>query len=139
VTRDALRGALLVGFAAASIVMQAACSSGSPPTSDLLPSPAQLSPSPSPLPQVESPAPRARPPASRAVVFSGLRPGTYPVHLHSRCNGSQGFHIIVLGSLRVEARGSGSINVSSSYFSRGLCVIVYSNTSVSAVLTTRPI
>ena len=76
---------------------------------------------------------------TKAVVFYGLRAGTYPVHLHSRCNGSQGFHITVMPSLRVAASGRGSIDVGSSYFARALCLIVYSNTSLSAVLTTRMI
>jgi hypothetical protein len=72
-------------------------------------------------------------------VFYGLRAGTYPVHLHSRCSGSQGFHITVLQSLRANAGGRGSINVQRSYFGRGLCLIVYSSTSLTAVLTTRNI
>jgi len=73
------------------------------------------------------------------VAFSGLRSGTYPAHLHSRCSGSQAFHITILESLRVASGGSGSIGVPPSYFGRGLCLIVYANTSLSTVLTTHPI
>jgi hypothetical protein len=74
-----------------------------------------------------------------AVAFSVLPAGTYPVHLHSRCNGSQGFHITVLQNLPIAAGGSGGIDVPSAYFDRGLCLIVYSSPTLSAVLTTRPI
>jgi len=74
-----------------------------------------------------------------AVAFSGLPAGTYPVHLHSRCNGSQGFHITVLQNLQIAAGGSGAIDVPSSYFGRGLCLIVYASPTLSAVLATRPI
>jgi len=73
------------------------------------------------------------------VKFSGLRGGTYPVHLHSRCNGSQSFHITVIANLRITSNGTGSIYVSISYFGRGRCLIVYTSRSLSAVLTTRPI
>jgi hypothetical protein len=60
-------------------------------------------------------------------------------HLHSQCNGSQSFHILVLQSLRVAMSGSGSIEVPRGYFGRGLCVIVYANSALSTVLTTRAI
>jgi hypothetical protein len=80
-----------------------------------------------------------RPSADRAIAFSGLQTGSYAVHLHSRCNGSQSFHITVLPSLRVASSGTGSIEIPRSYFGRGLCVIVYANASLSKVLTTRAI
>jgi len=35
------------------------------------------------------------------VAFAGLPAGTYPVHLHSACDGAQRFHITVLQSLVV--------------------------------------
>jgi hypothetical protein len=73
------------------------------------------------------------------VAFSGFRAGTYPVHLHSRCNGRQNFHIAVLSSLHETSGGRGAISVPASYFSRGLCLIVYTNQSLHAVLTTRAI
>jgi putative transposon-encoded protein len=79
------------------------------------------------------------PPADLAVSFSRLPSGTYPVHVHSRCNGNQAFHIVVVESLRITSGGSGSIEVPRGYFGRGLCLIVYSNPALSAVLTTRPI
>lgn len=72
------------------------------------------------------------------VAFSGLPNGTYPVHLHSACSGSQQFHITVLGSLAVR-QGAGAIAVPSGYFGRGLCVIVYTTPSLTRVLTTRRI
>lgn len=72
------------------------------------------------------------------VAFSGLPNGTYPVHLHSVCSGSQQFHISVLQSLVVR-QGAGAIAVPSGYFGRGLCVIVYSSPSLGSVLTTRRI
>ena len=120
-----------------------ACSSGvaaasNPPS----PTPVLMSPAPSPSPS-ETPPPATHNlilvPTSIAVFFSGLRSGTYPVHVHSRCNGSRSFHIVVVQSLRIGSTGSGAIEVASSYFGRGLCLIVYSSSSLSAVLTTRPI
>jgi len=61
------------------------------------------------------------------------------VHIHSRCSGNQAFHIITLGSLRIASDGTGAIGVPRGYLGRGLCLIVYANPSLSAVLTTRPI
>ncbi len=61
------------------------------------------------------------------------------MHVHSRCNGNQAFHIVVVESLRVTAMGTGAIEVPRGYFGRGLCLIVYANPSLSAVLTTRRI
>jgi hypothetical protein len=60
-------------------------------------------------------------------------------HLHSICNGGQAFHITVLPNLGVRAGGAGAISVPSSYFGRGLCVIVYANVNLTRVLTTRRI
>ena len=71
------------------------------------------------------------------VYFTGLPRGTYATHLHSACSGRQSFHILVLESLAVGTRGAGAIQVPSSYFGRGLCVIVYANASLTRVLTTR--
>ena len=72
------------------------------------------------------------------VVFSGLATGTFPVHLHSRCSGSQQFHVTVLQSLVVR-QGRGVISVPSGYFGRGLCLIVYTSPTLSRVLATRTI
>ena len=125
------------------LLMQAACSITNPTASSPAPSPAQassvpsISPTPTPTP-TPPPSPTAAP-SSVAVNFSGLPAGTYPVHLHSRCNGSQAFHITVLESLQVGSGGAGTIDVPSSYFDRGLCVIVYASSSLAAVLTTRAI
>jgi hypothetical protein len=73
------------------------------------------------------------------VSFSGLAVGTYPVHLHSACNGAQSFHIAVVQSLVVHPGGSGSIAVASSSFGRGLCLIVYESSSLRTVLTVKRI
>ena len=93
------------------------------------------SPSPTPTPSAAS----AAAPATRTVAFSGLPAGTYITHLHSACNGSQNFHVTVLQSLQISGSGTGSVTVPSSYFGRGLCVIVYANSSLTSVLTTRRI
>jgi hypothetical protein len=61
------------------------------------------------------------------------------VHVHSRCNGNQAFHVITIESLRVTSMGTGAIEVPRGYFGRGLCLIVYANPSLSAVLATRSI
>jgi hypothetical protein len=73
------------------------------------------------------------------VYFSGLPAGTFPTHLHSQCSGAQTFHVTVLQSLVVNGAGAGAIAVPSGYFGRGLCVIVYTNSTLSRVLTTQPI
>src|SRR5690348_4691216 len=127
---------------AVSAVVLMACGSTQGPTSSA-PSPSMSSPSPSatalpspsPSPSPAAPAPR---PSAYPVAFSGLPNGTYPVHLHSACNGSQQFHITVLQSLVVR-QGAGAISVPAGYFGRGLCVIVYSSPALARVLTTRRI
>lgn len=73
------------------------------------------------------------------VAFSGLPVGTFPTHLHSRCDGRQAFHITVLDSLVVADGGSGAVSVPTDYFGRGLCVVVYTNTSLTRVLAYRTI
>ncbi|HEV2217747.1 MAG TPA: hypothetical protein VGV88_09245 [Candidatus Dormibacteraeota bacterium] len=73
------------------------------------------------------------------VTFTGLRAGIYPTHLHSRCSGSASFHITVLQTLVVGANGAGTIQVPSSYFGRGLCVIVYSGSSLTKVVAARAV
>lgn len=78
-------------------------------------------------------------PTTMPVFFSALPAGTFTTHLHSICNGSQNFHVTVLDNLVVGASGSGSIEVPSGYFGRGLCVIVYANAALTRVLTTRSI
>jgi hypothetical protein len=129
------------------MTMQVACSNGTPAASNVSESSALPSSAPSqslapPAPETPSPAPTpaaAAAPTSIAVSFSGLPVGTYPVHVHSICSGRQSFHITVVQSLGVGAGGRGTIDVPSSYFGRGLCLIVYTSPSLSAVLTTRPI
>jgi hypothetical protein len=129
-----------VGLLAASLTTQAACSSA-PASSNVAASPVHAASSPTPVALLPRPvaSPRPRPSTTRAVAFSGLRPGTYPAHLHSRCHAGQGFHITVLQNLRVANSGVGFLEIPRSYFGRGLCVIIYSNPSLSAALATRPI
>jgi Cu-Zn family superoxide dismutase len=90
-------------------------------------------PSPTPSPTANNAA------AAMNVTFTGLRQGTFPVHLHSRCNGSQTFHIAVLGDLVVNAAGSGSISVPEPDFGHGWCVIVYGDPSLQTVAATQTI
>ena len=78
-------------------------------------------------------------PSERAVGFVGLRSGTYPVHIHSKCSGAQAFHVAVVQSLSVGAGGTGSIRVPEGYFGRGLCLIAYGNVALSTVVATRAI
>jgi superoxide dismutase, Cu-Zn family len=92
-----------------------------------------------PPPPSPTPTPSATPPATRTVSFSGLPMGSFAVHLHSVCNGSQNFHITVLGTLVVNSDGQGTISVPSGYFDRGLCVIVYGNAALSTVIATKTI
>ena len=72
------------------------------------------------------------------VAFSGLPAGTYPVHLHSACDGGQRFHITVLQSLVIR-QGAGAISVPAGYFGRGLCVFVYTSPTLARVLATKRI
>jgi hypothetical protein len=51
--------------------------------------------------------------------------------------GSRG--IAVMPTLFVSSSGSGSIEVPSSAFGHGWCLVVYSNASLAAVLTTRAV
>lgn len=83
-----------------------------------------------------TPAPTSNTAGMTNVMFTGLRMGTFPVHLHSMCNGSQSFHIAVMPNLVVDSNGQGSISVPSSDFGRGFCLIVYTSPSLSSVLTT---
>jgi hypothetical protein len=143
---------LAIGVAAYSLVA-AACSSASPAAASQAVSPAQAtqrsaspstlpvqpSRSPSSPPMQPSPTPSPVQASTVMVAFSGWRAGTYPVHLHSRCNGSQGLHITVAQNLRVASGGTGAIGVPRAYFGRGLCLIIYASPTLAAVLTTRPI
>jgi hypothetical protein len=126
---------------ALALVALTSCSNGVPPVSQSAESqvPPTASPAPTSSPSPVSVAAALAPPADIAVAFSGLRAGTFPVHVHSRCSGNQAFHIVTVESLRVMSTGTGSIAVPRGYFGRGLCLIVYANQSLSTVLTTRPI
>jgi hypothetical protein len=127
--------------ALAIVVAAASCSSAAPSASAPVqsPVPAPTSQPASPPPSPVSVAAALALPSDVAVAFSGLHAGFFPVHVHSRCRGNQAFHIVVVESLRVTSMGTGSIEVPRGSFGRGLCLIVYSNRSLSMVLTTRPI
>lgn len=130
---------LLAAFTCVVLVGMAACAPRSPTQAGTQPSPPATPPrlsTPSPSPAVAIPA-QVPAPTTIAVTFGGLPHGFYPTHLHSRCSGLQGFHITVLQRLVVGADGVGSIQVPSSYFGRGLCVIVYSSPSLSGVLSVK--
>ncbi|HEY1455505.1 MAG TPA: hypothetical protein VGG31_03340 [Candidatus Dormibacteraeota bacterium] len=120
---------------------QAAAAPSTHPTPNPTPASAPAAAAaPSTSPVAGPPAPAAAPtPVYRALLFTGLPVGVYPTHLHSICNGGQAFHIAVLQTLVVSAGGMGSVSVPSSYFGRGLCVIVYTNANLTRVLTTRHI
>jgi hypothetical protein len=133
-----MRGVLA---ALAAGIMALSCSSATPSASvpSDSPVPATTSAPSIPSPSPVSVAAALAPPSDVVVGFSSLRPGTYPVHVHSRCSGNQAFHIVIVESLRVNAMGTGSIEVPRGYLGRGLSLIVYSNSSLSGVLTTHPI
>ena len=137
----AVDGRRIAAIGIAFLSLMAACATAPPQaTSARSPSPSPaLTPSPSVTPSSHPAATAAavEAPANVPVGFTGLPAGSYPVHLHSRCSGAQSFHITVIGILQVAAAGSGSVSVPRSYFGRGLCLIVYSGPSLSAVLTTR--
>jgi hypothetical protein len=97
-----------------------------------------LEQTPAPPAPAEAPSP-AKPAAALAVAFSGLPAGSYPVHLHRICSGAQGYHLSYLPTLYIGASSSGAIEVPSSDFGQGWCVIVYRNASLSSVVATRPI
>ncbi|MDQ6722199.1 MAG: hypothetical protein M3003_15580 [Candidatus Dormibacteraeota bacterium] len=140
----ALLCALLALFVVVACGADSAGTLGQLPSPLPSPTPGVTSPAgPSPAPQLATPSPSRTPtspaPATIVVSFSGLNAGTYPVHLHSACNGAQSFHIAVVQSLVVRQGGSGSIAVASSSFGRGLCLIVYGSPSLKTVLTVRRI
>lgn len=86
-----------------------------------------------------SPTPAPTTAGMTTVTFSGLPMGTFRVHLHSVCNGSQSFHIAVMQSVVVDSSGQGSISVGSSNFGRGWCLIVYTTPALTSVLATKSI
>jgi hypothetical protein len=116
---------------------------------DASPAPAATEPPPSPSPTPEAtpiatptpappPAPQPQPDIGY-VRFTGLAAGTYPVHLHRICSGSQGYHLAYLPYLAVSAAGSGEIAVPAGYFGQGWCVVVYANRAQTSVAAYRPI
>jgi len=78
-------------------------------------------------------------PGALPVGFSHLPPGTYQVHLHAICNGSQGYHLAYLPDLVVGAAHTGKVVVPTADFGRGWCLIVYSDAARNIVLVTQPI
>jgi Cu/Zn superoxide dismutase len=108
-------------------------------------------PAPSPTPTPTStptapPTPTAAPTPTggtasqtKVVTFAGLAPGAYPVHVHSRCDGRQAFHITGLDNLVINRQGQGGVVVPNADFGKGWCVIVYTNASLQNVLAARTI
>jgi hypothetical protein len=128
--------------ALSALTFMVACGAG---TAGQLPNPVQPPARTTPSPQVPNASPSPTPaepvvvPATITVSFTGLKLGSYPVHLHLACNGAQSFHIAIEQSLVIDRGGSGRISVASSNFGRGLCLIVYSSPALNAVLTVRRI
>lgn len=87
---------------------------------------------------VALPHPRvAAGPLQLPVGFSHISPGTYIVHLHAICSGSQGYHLAYLPDLVVGSAHTGQILVPTVDFGRGWCVIVYADAARSIVLVTQ--
>ena len=86
-----------------------------------------------------TPAPPAPQPDFLFVSFAGMASGTYPVHLHRVCSGTQGYHLAYLPYLDVSEKGSGGIAVPAADFGHGWCLIVYANRAAKAVAAYRPI
>ncbi|HEV1997136.1 MAG TPA: hypothetical protein VGR61_03270, partial [Candidatus Dormibacteraeota bacterium] len=66
--------------------------------------------------------------AQISVVAAGLPPGSlHSVHLHFGSCPSAGAHILVLGTLRADGAGSGSVsaNVNAAFVGPGHFVIIY--------------
>ena len=141
----ALSAVLLVSCGSLSQAAQAAPSKPATPSASAAPVSAPTpSPSPSPIAVAATPLPPAPtdPPAQASdftVAFQGLRPGTYPVHLHSICNGRQGYHLAYLPNLYVSAMSTGGISVPAMDFGHGWCVVVYANRALTAVAAYRTI
>lgn len=89
-------------------------------------------PAPTSAPTSMAPAvPPPDPPQSVAVTLGGLPAGSHPVHLHSICNGGQGYHLATLGAL---GGGTSTLDLPSDDFGRGWCLVVYTDGSLSRVL-----
>jgi hypothetical protein len=100
--------------------------------------PVASDPTPTPAAPPAPPTPSAASqPSSYPFTFSGLPTGSFPVHVHSACNGSQAFHLATLGSLFVGMSRSGTVTVPAMYVGEGLCLIVYANPSLTSVLSVR--
>jgi hypothetical protein len=78
-------------------------------------------------------------PSALPVPFSHVPPGSYRVHLHSICSGSQAYHLAYLPALVVGTSHSGQVLVPSVDFGRGWCVIVYADAVHNVVLETHQI
>jgi len=103
----------------------------------------RAAPSPSERALIHVSVPIDAPPAGAsrvaAVFFEKLPAGSYPVHLHARCDGRPSFHIAVIGTLRVAPGGEGAISVPGPDFDHGWCLIVYGSASLASVVATRTI
>jgi hypothetical protein len=143
-SRFAVIGLVFVLTACGTVASRPALQPSPSPTASPTPSPSPspsptASPTPSPSPNPSpSASPQAQAPSSTSVTFAGLPNGSYVAHLHSICNGAQSFHITVLQELTVRG-GTGTIQVPSGYFGRGLCVIVYGTPSLATVIAVKRI
>jgi hypothetical protein len=109
-----------------------------PPSSTPSLAPLAIDTTPTPAAPPAPPTPSAASqPSSYGFTFSGLPPGSYPVHVHSACNGSQAFHLATLGSLAIGMSRSGTVTVPAMYVGEGLCLIVYANPSLTSVMSVR--
>jgi hypothetical protein len=143
----ALIAVLMVSCGSLSQSAQGAPSKPAAPSASAVPVSAPTptpTPSATPIAVALTPLPPAPtdPPAQAAdltVAFQGLPPGTYPVHLHSICNGRQGFHLAYLPNLYVSAMSTGRISVPAMDFGHGWCVVVYANRALTAVAGYRTI
>ena len=132
---------LLAACGVSGAVASQAPAPSRPSRAPVLTQAAEPSPIPTAPPAAEpaTPAPAPPAPSTNSVAFSGLAPGTYPVHLHSICNGRQSFHIAYLPNLGVGAGGAGSIDLPAADFGRGWCVVVYANAALTRVAAFRSI
>jgi Cu/Zn superoxide dismutase len=139
----------LVAAALAAIAI-AACAQAAPAVSDAAKAttaPAAAQPSANPAlegsavigaaPTVDAPPPPAAAPGT--LLFSGLPPGAFPVHVHAVCNATQAYHLSVLAPLLVDSHGSGGISVPAANLAHGWCAIVYSDAGLRRVLAERPL
>ena len=141
---------LRLGAAALAAIAIGACAQAPPAvldaaTATAAPAPAPPSANPAlegpavtgAAPTVDAPPPPAAAPGT--LLFSGLPPGAFPVHVHAVCNATQAYHLSVLAPLLVDSHGSGGISVPAADLAHGWCAIVDADASLRRVLAERPL